>query len=163
MAASSLWERAGTASRMPLNWRWPSTNRSISVSETTVAERGRRSRRASSPKYWPGPRVAMICPLRLTVAWPSTMRKNSRPMVPSSQRTRPAGTVTSSVALRMVRRSRVEHVENSQMVERSRSLGALAMTAGYLRPLARAGDATVTRHAGSLTGCALWPAARGSR
>ena len=34
----------------------------------------------------------------------------------------------------MVRRSRVEHVENSQMVERSRSFGALAMTAGYLRP-----------------------------
>ena len=68
MAASSLWERAGTASSTPLNCRWPRTKRSISVSETTVAERGRRSKRASSPKYCPGPRVAIFWPLRLTVA-----------------------------------------------------------------------------------------------
>ena len=37
----------------------------MSVSEITLAERGRRSSRASSPKYWPGPSVACLRLLRL--------------------------------------------------------------------------------------------------
>ena len=93
----------------------------MSVSEITVAERGRRSSRASSPKYWPGPRVAVLRLLCFTVALPSTMRKNSRPMVPCSVRTRPGGTVTSSRALRITFRSLADDVENNQICERSRS------------------------------------------
>src|SRR6516162_3798906 len=50
------------------------------------------------------------------------MRKNSRPMVPCSHSIRPGGTVTSSSARRMVRRSLADEVENSQIFERSRSL-----------------------------------------
>src|SRR5580658_9699058 len=122
MAASILRDSAGTASSTPLNWRCPSTNRFMSVSDATVAERGRRSSRASSPKYWPGPSVATLRLLRRTAASPFTMRKNSRPIVPCSQRIRPGGTETSSSARRMVRRSLADEVENSQIFERSRSL-----------------------------------------
>ena len=75
MAASILRDSAGTASRTPLNCRCPRTKRLMSVSDTTVAERGRRSSRASSPKYWPGPRVATLRLFRFTDAWPETIRK----------------------------------------------------------------------------------------
>ena len=45
---------APTRSR-PLNWRCDMTSTSMSVSDTTEAERGRRSSRASSPKWLPAP------------------------------------------------------------------------------------------------------------
>ncbi len=122
---ASCRESAGTASSTPLNWRCPSTRRLMSVSDTTVAERGRRSSNASSPKYWPGPRVATLRLLRRTEASPLTMRKNSRPMVPCSHSTRPGGTVTSSSALRTVRRSLADEVEKSQILDKSRSLCAM--------------------------------------
>ena len=50
MATSILWARPGMASMRPLKRRCSRTSRVISVSEMTVAERGRRSRRESSPK-----------------------------------------------------------------------------------------------------------------
>src|SRR6516165_8090024 len=126
MAASILRASAGTASSTPLNWRCPSTSNVMSVSEVTVAERGRRSSSAISPKYCPGPSVATLRLFRLTAAWPLTMRKNSRPMVPCSQSMRSGGTVTSSSALRMVRRSLADDVENSQIFERSSSFAMAA-------------------------------------
>ena len=63
MAASILRAMLGTDCSRLLNWRWESTSRSISVSETTVADRGLRSSSASSPKWLPGPRVATFFPL----------------------------------------------------------------------------------------------------
>ena len=90
-ATSSLRAMVGTDSSSPLNWRWDMTSTSMSVSDTTEAERGRRSSRASSPKWLPAPRVATFRPFRVTAAVPSTMMKNSWPMWPSSTRTLPGG------------------------------------------------------------------------
>src|SRR5581483_7610155 len=94
--ARSLREKPGTSSMIPANSRWPSTTTSIGVSATTVALRGARSSRASSPKASPGPSVATLRPLRVTLAVPSTITKNSEPGAPSLTRTLPALTFTSS-------------------------------------------------------------------
>src|ERR1022692_1071428 len=56
-----------------------STSSRMSVSATTVAVRRPPSRRASSPKKDPGPRVARVTPSREAVAWPLTITKNSEP------------------------------------------------------------------------------------
>src|SRR5271155_989227 len=128
MAASILRDNAGTASSTPLNWRWPRTSNVISVSDVTVAERGRRSSNAISPKYWPVPSVATLRLLRRTAACPFTMRKNSRPMVPCSHNIRPGGTVTSSSARLTVRRSLADEVEKSQILDRSNLSLLMAQT-----------------------------------
>ena len=54
------------------------------------------SRRASSPKASPGPRVANLRPWRVTRAVPSRITKNSWPVSPSEMRALPAGDLTSS-------------------------------------------------------------------
>jgi len=90
----------------------------MSVSGDHSAERGRRSSRASSPKYCSGPRVATLRPLRRTEAVPSTMMKNraDRPLLAEEPARR---TWTSSSARRILCRSRPEQLENSQMFGRS--------------------------------------------
>src|ERR1700722_2805433 len=134
MAASILRDNAGTASSTPLNWRWPRTSNVMSVSDVTVAERGRRSSSAISPKYWPGPSVATLRLLRRTAASPLTMRKNSRPMVPCSHSMRPGGTVTSSSARLIVRRSLADEVEKSQILDRSNLSPLMAQTVPLTPP-----------------------------
>jgi hypothetical protein len=84
----------------------------MSLFATTDAERGPRSRSASSPKYCPGPSLAISLFPRFTDALPSRMRKNSWPGLPSSTSTLPDGTSTSSDALAMVWSSFLEHAEN---------------------------------------------------
>ena len=67
----------------------------------------------------PGPSVAICLPLRVTVGLPSTMMKNSIPMRPSSTRTLPAGTSSSSSRARIFRSSEPLQLEKSQMDLRS--------------------------------------------
>ena len=74
MLTINLWASAGTSSSTLRNSRWPITANSMSVSATTVAERGPRSSRASSPKYRPGPRVVTLRPFRRTEASPERTR-----------------------------------------------------------------------------------------
>src|SRR5436190_1066630 len=125
MAVNSLWARPGTWSMLPSNWRWSSTSSSIGVSEVTVAERGLRSSRESSPKYWPGRRVAILRPALLTAARPPRMRKNSKPGLPSSHSSRPESTATSSDARPMRPSSFLVQVENSQVRPRCSSFTSL--------------------------------------
>ncbi len=106
------------------------TSTSISVSLVTEADRGRRSSRANSPKWLPGPRVATFRPFRVTLAWPSTMMKNSCPIRPSSTRTLPAGTSTESSDDRILRSSEPLQPEKSQMLLRSVAFAAFAMPRG---------------------------------
>ena len=74
--------------------------------------------------------MATFLPLRVTLAVPSTMMKNSWPMRPSSTRTLPAGTVTASSDARILRSSEPLQPEKSQMDLRSVVLGPLAMSPG---------------------------------
>ena len=84
----------GTDSSSPLNWRCERTSRSMAVSDTTVADRGRDRSAPARRSGLPGPRVATFFPSRVTRAVPSTMTKHSIPIRPSSTRTFPAGTLT---------------------------------------------------------------------
>ncbi len=101
-----------------------------SVSDSTDADRGLRSRRASSPKWVLGPRVATFLPLRVTAAVPLTMMKNSVPIRPSSTSTLPGGTVSSSSEPRIFLSSDAVQLENSQMFLSSRALALRDMEGG---------------------------------
>ena len=102
-----------------------STRSTSTCSATRGGWRGRRSRRDSSPKYPPGPSLAIFLPPRLTEASPSRIRKNSCPGLPSSVSTLPLGTVTSSDARPMVARSLLVQAEKSQVLARWSSLMSL--------------------------------------
>src|SRR5947209_10692588 len=102
----------------PANSRWPRTSTSMSSLAMTDADLGPRSSRASSPKYCPGPSLAISRFPRFTEALPSRMRKNSWPGLPSCTRTLPAGTSTSSDARAMVCSSFFEQAEKSGTLPR---------------------------------------------
>ena len=129
-AESILRAMVGTDSSRPLNWRCDITSTSMSVSETTEADRGRRSSRASSPKWLPAPSVATFLPLRVTLAVPLTMMKNSWPMWPSSTRTLPAGTARRRARPGSCGAPIRVQLENSQISLRSVALGPVAMPPG---------------------------------
>ena len=65
----------------------------MSVSATTVAERGARCRRAISPKHSPGPNVPRLRPSIVAFALPASITKNQT-KIARRIRTRPAGTST---------------------------------------------------------------------
>ena len=77
-----------------------------SVLAVTVAERGPSSIRAISPMWSPGPRVRMISPLRLTVAFPCSITKKPTPDSPSVVIASPSANVRSDRTLASRPRSR---------------------------------------------------------
>src|SRR5262249_12675178 len=66
----------GYSLRSPLKSQLVSPSSVMSLSATTVAERGPPSSRAISPNVWPDPSRPRVRPLITTRASPSTIRKN---------------------------------------------------------------------------------------